>query len=201
MRTIFTFLMLLSCVFTFSQTTISGTVVDDNGIPLPGANVVVQNTSTGTVTDFDGNFSIDNVASDAILTFSYVGFATQNVPVNGQSTINVVLAEDAAQLDEVVVAARKNKGEPLNDMATVSARSVTVEETQRFAGSFNDPSRLVSSYAGVMGDPDGNNDIIIRGNSPRGIHWRIEGGGRAHHNQLVATAIGTAGLHSGLLDQ
>ena len=62
-----------------------------------------------------------------------------------------------------------------NDMATVSARSISVEETQRFAGSFNDPSRLVSSYSGVMSDPDGNNDIIVRGNSPRGVQWRLEG--------------------------
>ena len=71
--------------------------------------------------------------------------------------------------------ARKNKGEPLNDMATVSARSITVEETQRFAGSFSDPSRMVSSYAGVVGSPDGDNSIIIRGNSPKGLLWRVEG--------------------------
>ncbi len=92
-----------------------------------------------------------------------------------EAVLNIELTESVTQLDEVVVKGRKNKGNPLNDMATVSARSITVEETQRFAGSFSDPSRMVSSYAGVMGDPDGNNSIIIRGNSPKGLLWRVEG--------------------------
>ncbi|MCK5679000.1 MAG: carboxypeptidase-like regulatory domain-containing protein, partial [Flavobacteriaceae bacterium] len=93
------FLMLYG--FTQAQS-VSGTVSDANG-PLPGANVIVKGTSNGVTTDFDGNYTIDDVASDAILTISYVGYITQEIIVDGQSTINVTLKEDANQLDEVVV--------------------------------------------------------------------------------------------------
>ncbi|WP_289061356.1 TonB-dependent receptor [uncultured Zobellia sp.] len=82
--------------------TISGTVSDDTGMPLPGANVLVKGTTTGTQTDFDGNYII-SAPNDATLVFSYIGFSTQEVPVNGESTLNVTLSEDASKLDEVVV--------------------------------------------------------------------------------------------------
>ena len=71
---------------------VSGTVSDANG-PLPGANVVVKGTTNGTQTDFDGNYTISNVASDATLVFSYIGFLNKEVPVNGQVNISVVLEE------------------------------------------------------------------------------------------------------------
>ena len=70
------------------QTIVSGTVTDADGAPLPGANVVVKGTTNGTQTDFDGNYTID-AASDAVLVFSYIGFATQEIPIDGQTTINV----------------------------------------------------------------------------------------------------------------
>ncbi|MGS0525258.1 carboxypeptidase-like regulatory domain-containing protein [Zobellia nedashkovskayae] len=82
--------------------TINGTVSDDTGMPLPGANVLVKGTTTGTQTDFDGNYSI-SATGNATLVFSYIGFSTQEIPVNGQSTIDISLAEDASKLDEVVV--------------------------------------------------------------------------------------------------
>ena len=66
------------------------------------------------------------------------------------------------------------RGENINKMATVSARTFSVEETKRYAGSIDDPARMASSYAGV-GVVDGNNDLVIRGNSPRGMLWRMEG--------------------------
>ena len=81
------------CSFVYAQT-ITGTVSDANG-PLPGANILVKGTTNGTTTDFDGNYVIDNVPSDAVLVFSYVGYVNQEVPVNGRSTIDVVLVEDA----------------------------------------------------------------------------------------------------------
>ena len=79
------------------QTTISGTVSDDTG-PLPGVNIVEKGTTNGTTTDFDGNYSI-TVASDATLVFSYIGYQNQEIPVNGQTTLNVILAVDAQSLD------------------------------------------------------------------------------------------------------
>ena len=84
------------------QQTISGVVSDANG-PLPGASVVVKGTTNGTQTDFDGNYSLSGVGNNAVLVFSYIGYRSTELPVNGQSTINVSLEEDTSQLEEVVV--------------------------------------------------------------------------------------------------
>ncbi|WP_035916914.1 SusC/RagA family TonB-linked outer membrane protein [Flavimarina sp. Hel_I_48] len=86
----------------YVQTTVSGTVTDANGNPLPGASVLVKGTTIGAQTDFDGNYSID-APGDATLVISYVGFQTQEIAINNQTAVNVSLAEDAGQLDEVVV--------------------------------------------------------------------------------------------------
>ncbi len=96
---------LLFQVFAFSQSgiSVSGKITDGDGAPLPGASVVVKGTTTGTQSDFDGNYSLDNVASNGTLVVSYLGFGTRELPVNGQTTINVVLQEDAQALEEVVV--------------------------------------------------------------------------------------------------
>ncbi|MBC9795446.1 SusC/RagA family TonB-linked outer membrane protein [Sinomicrobium weinanense] len=85
-----------------AQITVSGTVSDAAG-PLPGANIVVKGTNNGAQTDFDGNYTLSGVAEDAVLVFSYIGFKNQEIPVNGQSTIDVTLQEDTQALDEVVV--------------------------------------------------------------------------------------------------
>src|SRR5690606_14918083 len=84
------------------QQTISGSVTSSDGVPLPGVTILVQGTSTGVVTNFDGTFQLD-ASLDATLEFSYIGFKTQTIAVNGRSTIHVALEEDLAQLDEVVV--------------------------------------------------------------------------------------------------
>ncbi|MDC6365632.1 TonB-dependent receptor [Muricauda sp. AC10] len=83
--------------------TVSGTVTDDQGTPMPGANVILKNTTTGVQTDFDGNYTLNNVPSNGTLIFSYIGFSPQEVFINGQNTINVTLQEDTQALDEVVV--------------------------------------------------------------------------------------------------
>ena len=91
--------------FTFAyefQSTVTGTVTDEDGIPLAGASIVVKGSQTGAVTDFDGNYSIE-VAADGILVFSYVGFKTTEIAVDGRSTVNASLPIDAGQLEEVVV--------------------------------------------------------------------------------------------------
>src|SRR5690606_13721185 len=84
------------------QQTVTGSVTSSDGVPLPGVTILVQGTSTGAVTDFDGTFSLE-APSNAILEFSYIGFKTTTIAVDGRSTINVTLEEDLAQLDEVVV--------------------------------------------------------------------------------------------------
>ncbi|RNL93473.1 TonB-dependent receptor [Sinomicrobium pectinilyticum] len=85
-----------------AQITVSGTVSDASG-PLPGANIVVKGTTNGTQTDFDGNYTLNDVPEDAVIVFSYIGYKNNEVPVDGRTTINVTLREDAQALDEVVV--------------------------------------------------------------------------------------------------
>lgn len=98
------FFTLLSIgVYAQDGITVSGTVNDDLGTPLPGASVVVAGTTLGTQTDFDGNYTLDNVPEDGTLTFSYIGFSNKTISVNGQTNINVSLEENTQALEEVVV--------------------------------------------------------------------------------------------------
>lgn len=96
-------LMILSLSFPAlaQKITVKGTVTDKSGEPLIGASVMAKGTSSGTATDFDGNYSIET-ESNAVLIFSYVGYDTKEVSVNGQTTVNVVLDENAVMLNEVV---------------------------------------------------------------------------------------------------
>ena len=82
---------------------VTGVVVDGAGIPVIGANVIVKGTTNGTITDFDGNFTLENVPADGVLVVSYIGYLSQEIPVGNQSAINVTLKEDTQALDEVVV--------------------------------------------------------------------------------------------------
>ena len=86
-----------------AQGQVTGTVVDATGEPIIGASVVVKGTTTGTVTDLDGNFTIPGVSRNATLVFSYVGYRTQNIALDGRNTVNVTLEEDKQLIDEVVV--------------------------------------------------------------------------------------------------
>ena len=81
---------------------VSGTITDKSGEPIIGANVVIKGTTNGTITDIDGNYTLD-VPVSTILQISYIGYLTQDVPVNGKQQINIRLVEDTQQLDEVVV--------------------------------------------------------------------------------------------------
>lgn len=163
---------------------IRGIVIDaDSRIPLVGVSVVIANSDplVGTVTDVNGEFRFAGLyAGRYDLNVYYLGYESKTVHsillnTGKESVVRIELIESLIELKEVTVKANQNKGEPLNHLAVISARSFTVEETKRYAGSFNDPSRMAASYAGVTGDPTGNNDIVIRGNSPRGLLWRLEG--------------------------
>lgn len=89
------------------EKTITGTITDVTGVPLGGVTVLVKNTTNGTSTDFDGNYSL-KVNKDAVLVLSYIGFVTQEITVSGKTVINVAMEEDLSQLDEVVVAMARN---------------------------------------------------------------------------------------------
>jgi iron complex outermembrane receptor protein len=146
-----------------AQITVGGNVSDANG-PVPGVNVIVQGTSNGAQSDFDGNYTLDNVASDAVLVFSYIGYTTQEVSVNGKSTINVFLQEDVESLAEVVVI---GYGTTTVRDATGSVTAVTSEDFNQ--GVITSPEQLIQGKtAGVQisqssGEPGAGIDIRIRG--------------------------------------
>lgn len=178
---------LLSATAVFSQQltqTVRGTVLDvDSKSPLIGAVVVVSgsNPTVAAVTDVNGNFRLENIPTGRItLELSYLGYEPKVVPnvvVNSgkEVVLNLNMQESFVKLDAAVVEATSKKGEAINDMAILSARSISAEETNRYAGGFNDPSRIMANFAGVSSTGDGSNDIIVRGNSPKYIQWRLEG--------------------------
>ena len=164
--------------------TVKGRITDqDAKIPAIGAIVVVVDSDPviATSTDMDGNFKLENIPVGRIsLRITSLGYEDRLIPniqvTSGKEVIvNAEVVESVNKLEEIVVKAKDDKKEALNEMSLVSSRLISVEETKRYAGTINDPSRMVSSFAGVNGDPEGNNDIIVRGNSPKGILWRMEG--------------------------
>lgn len=142
---------------------VSGNVSDANG-PLPGASVLVQGTTNGTQTDFDGNYTLNNVPGDATLVVSYLGYTTVEVPVNGQSTINVVLQEDAEALEEVVII---GYGTTTVSDATGAVAAVNAEDFNQ--GVISSPEQLIQGKtAGVQitqtsGEPGAGIALRIRG--------------------------------------
>jgi len=164
--------------------TVRGTAIDkDSKMPIIGANIIVVDSDPilGASTDVNGNFEIKNVPVGRVnIQITAIGYEPQflpNIIVESakETVLNIESTEAFEMLNAVVVTAEERNGEIINQMATVSAKTVTVEETGRYAGSLNDPARMVSAFAGVAGDAEGNNDIVVRGNSPRGILWRLEG--------------------------
>ena len=95
-------LLMIFSVLVYGQTTVSGTVLDSDGNPIPGVTVFISGTSQGTTTDFDGNYSIE-AESDQVLVYSSLGFSTQNFIVGDQTSIDVSLEEAAEALDEIIV--------------------------------------------------------------------------------------------------
>ncbi len=164
--------------------TVRGQVVDrDTKTPLFGVNIMIigSNPPQGAATDIDGYFKIENVQIGRVsLRLSSLGYETRTIPnvtvgTGKEVFLNLDMQESLVNLSEVVISGEAEKGEVNNEMSLISARQVTVEETQRFAGSLDDPSRMVSAFAGVTSDPMGNNDIVVRGNSPKGLLWKLEG--------------------------
>jgi len=164
--------------------TVRGTIVDESTQqPIIGATVMILGSPSelGTVTDSEGRFRLPDVPlGRQILELSYLGYERKIIPNvlvhSGKETVlEIGMEESIEKLTEVVVKVNERQGEPLNEMSLVSSRSVSAEQTSRFAGGFNDPSRIVSSLAGVNNTGEGSNDIIVRGNSPKYVQWRLEG--------------------------
>ncbi|WP_425636291.1 TonB-dependent receptor [Algoriphagus yeomjeoni] len=163
--------------------TIRGTVIDQiTKAPMPGATVMIIGSDpvVGTTTDLAGDFKITNLPLGAYsLKISFMGFREiifPNVQLNSgkEVVLTIPLVEDITQIDEFVVTAI-DKERTINDMIQVSGRTFSVEEARKFAAAVNDPGRMALSFSGVTSTDDGNNNISIRGNSPNGLLWRMEG--------------------------
>lgn len=165
-KLIFRSLLFIGALITFGMAkaqTVTGTVTDESG-PLPGATVSIKGTSTGTTTDFDGNYTINNVPADAILMYSFVGYVTQEIKVSGRNTIDVNLQTDASELEEVVLI---GYGTTTVRDATGAVASVTSEEFNK--GNISSPEELIQGKtAGVQitqasGEPGAGIALRIRG--------------------------------------
>ncbi|NNL79820.1 MAG: SusC/RagA family TonB-linked outer membrane protein, partial [Flavobacteriaceae bacterium] len=170
------FLLMFFPVVLLGQATVSGTVTEQaTAQPLPGVNVIIKGTSQGTATDFDGNYQL-SVSNGDVLVFSYVGFVSQEITYNGQSRIDIQLAEDAAQLEEVVLI---GYGATTKQDATGAVEKVSSEEFNR--GAIVNPEQLLAGKsAGVRITPGG-------GAPGQGAEIRIRGGASlsATNNPLI----------------
>lgn len=210
------FLFLSAATSGFGQSqnltqTIRGRIVDqDTRLPLIGATVVVVESDPlmGNTTDLNGDFRLTGVpVGRTSLIVSYIGYESKLIPdlvVNSgkEVVLNLEMTESTESLDEFVVTAMEDKGEALNEMSLVSSRSITMEEMNRLATGFNDPALIAVNYAGVTNSGTGGNDIIVRGNSPKYLQWRLEGmpiKNPNHFTDQVALNGSTSMLNSNLL--
>ncbi|MFN8323533.1 MAG: carboxypeptidase-like regulatory domain-containing protein [Chitinophagales bacterium] len=163
--------------------TIRGQVLDkESNASLDGVNVVVLKDSillNGTVTDEKGYFRIEKIPVGRVdVAFSLVGYKKVFIPnlllsSAKESVLTIEMESSVETMNEVVISGAR-KGETINEMAVLSARAFSVEETERYAGSRGDPARMASNFAGVSGTDDSRNDLVVRGNSPFGIMYRLE---------------------------
>ncbi|NTW24435.1 MAG: TonB-dependent receptor [Lentimicrobium sp.] len=178
---------------------IRGVVTDKlSQTTLPGATVQIVNTTEikGTVTDEKGNYTLDNLVPNRYeLKISYVGYKEVFIPnvlvTSGKEVVlDISMEEDLKLLNEVVITANSKAG-TINNLIPVSARTFSTEEVNRYAGGRSDPARLAANFAGVSAPDDSRNDIVIRGNSPVGVLWRIDGMNVTNPNHFAT--VGTTG--------
>ncbi|MEA5460854.1 TonB-dependent receptor [Arcicella sp. LKC2W] len=188
-----------------------GKIVDSQSkTPLIGVNVVIVGTEPlkGGSTDDEGIFRIKNAPlgrnSIKISSVGYKEITLSNIVVTAgkQTVLDIEMEEQITLGNEIVVTAARSKTSIEKGMVSVSGKTFDIEETRRFSGSRNDPSRMVANFAGVVGNSDARNDIIIRGNSPTGLLWRFEGidiPNPSHFGALGATGGPVTMLNNNLL--
>jgi hypothetical protein len=183
--------------------TVKGLVFDnETQAPLIGATIVITGTKPllGASTDLMGSYKISNVPLGRYdIQISYVGYDQAIVSgilvTSGKEVvINTGLKQSVNLMNEVTVKAYSRKDIPLNTMASISARSFSVEETRRYAGGVDDPARMASAFAGITSGNLQDNAIVIRGNSPKGVSWRLEGVDIPNPNHFPGANIAGGGI-------
>ena len=195
----FLFLLLISTI-SFAQSTtqnIRGIITDKlSQTPLIGVSLQISLLQKATTSDTLGKFTLSNIPPDRYeIKVFYVGYKSITIPnvvvISGKETIlDIIMEDEFSQLAEVVVNA-SNKGGTINNLASISARTFSMEEVNRYSGGRSDPARLVANFAGVSAPDDSRNDIVIRGNSPVGVLWRIDGMNVTNPNHFAS--VGTTG--------
>ncbi|RFS14014.1 TonB-dependent receptor [Emticicia sp. C21] len=193
----------LSILFAQNKTqVVRGSVIDRiTRQPIVGASVQITSTTQGAISDASGLFSIPNVAigrrSVKCSSIGYETYSSEEFILNSakEVVLTIELSEATGDLQEVKITASQNTSRPVNDLAFVSARSFTVEETERIPASVNDPGRMALAYPGVKAGRDENeNKIVVRGNSPFGILWRLEGIDVPNPNHFAQPGSGGGGI-------
>lgn len=172
-------------LFAQSQTqTVRGIVIDKvSEEPLIGAAIILEgsNPTIGTTTDLDGKFILPNIPlGRKVFIVQSLGYNNINIPevlvTSGKEVVlEIKMEESVTKMKEVIVTASASKDKANNEFSTVSARTFSVEEVTRYSGGRNDMARLAANFAGVSTSNDSRNDIVVRGNSPTGVLWRLEG--------------------------
>ncbi len=202
MKKYYCIILLLSINFNLSAQnltqTIRGTIVDKiSRSPIIGATVMLADKSKGVKADVNGNFTLTKIPiGRTSLVITSVGkqpVFLNNLELNStnQLVLNIDMEDRITTTKKVVIRSKKDKSKTLNEMVSVSGRTFSVEETQRYAGSRNDVARMAQSFAGVQGSNDSRNDIVVRGNSPVGVLYRLEGMDIPNPNHFAAA--GTTG--------
>lgn len=178
------FLFISTFLFAQKTQTLRGTVQDNfTQKPMQGVAIRIENTTLGAISDENGNFVINQIPvgrhriqADFLGYFPYI---SDPIYINSvkEAVVTIKLEENTeVATEEVLISALDRPKKPVNPFSIVSTRSFSVEETQRYAASVNDPGRMALSFAGVqVGGDEDENDIIVRGNSSFGVLWRLEG--------------------------
>jgi hypothetical protein len=193
------FIWLPIVVLAQNTQTVRGVVIDNTSEkPLAGVSVTVVDTRLGTVTDSAGRYVLTGVSLGRHqLSYSCAGYHSAAIPevlvtAGKEVVLDMALEQRLVTLKAfTITATAAKKGAAVNEFSAGSARSFSVDEITRYAGGRNDPSKLVSNYAGVAANSDARNDIVVRGNSPAGVLWRIEGSPSPSPNHFAT--LGTTG--------
>ena len=172
--------MMLLSYTAFGQNGLTGQVIDNNNMPLPGVSVVIKGTTAGTITDFDGNYNLNTELSDStVLVFSYVGFKTQEILVDGQSVINVLMEEDKSMLDEVVVIGYGTQKKSVVTGAISGVKQTELEDLPITRVEQTLQGRVSGvTIAATSGQPGSNSTVRVRGITTLGFNeplWVVDG--------------------------